>query len=181
MNSNALNINNEFGGESDMSRIDRFKEVMENDKTKECISFTGEMSKTGRLCLWEKGGSYAKYGLAILTSDKWGNPKVPIYVNRRGNLACAEHALVPVNVHDIIVLVKYCKDEDALTLFVCRVKFVDKFKRKFRTTIINRYVDGEWEKGVEGYKNLIDTAISKVKTYHCREAMYIDLNDEVVE
>lgn len=62
-------------------------------------------SKRGIPCLWENGGGYSNTGTAQIITDGQGYAKRAIYVRTHGDLACGDHALIPVQTGDHVVTV----------------------------------------------------------------------------
>jgi len=62
-----------------------------------------EISKSGIPCMWEKGGGMSSIGHATIIADSVGGPKRPIFVRKKGELSCGEHALIPVVTGDYVV------------------------------------------------------------------------------
>jgi hypothetical protein len=60
-------------------------------------------TQKGHPALWEKGGGYTSTGYAQIICAADGSPKAPVYIRRRGHLACGEHALFVVKEGDVVV------------------------------------------------------------------------------
>jgi len=62
-----------------------------------------EITESGLPALWEAVGGTTNAGEARIIRDQNGRPKKPVYVKRSGHLSNGNHALIPVEVGDIIV------------------------------------------------------------------------------
>ena len=60
-------------------------------------------TKKGHPAMWESGGGYTSTGYAQIICATDGSPKAPVYIRRRGHLACGEHALFVVKEGDVVV------------------------------------------------------------------------------
>lgn len=93
-------IHFKFKEEKNMETFD-FKED-ENMKT-----FTLTLSKSGIPCIWESGGGWTNTGDATIICGSHGQQKRAIFVRTHGNLACDDHALIPVQVGDYVINVRH--------------------------------------------------------------------------
>ena len=118
-----------------------------------------ERTKTGKAAMWEKGGAYSNTGESTIIADKNGYSKKPLYVRTHGDLACGNHALIPIAEGDIIVTVN--RHHDKIAVMVERI-----------TSIMFGIV--EVEPGTDCIcDDAIYAAIAKANDYHCREPYYI--------
>ena len=62
-----------------------------------------ERTKKGWPALWEGGGGYSNTGDATIIAGPKGEKKTPLYIRRRGPLACSYHALFVVREGDIVI------------------------------------------------------------------------------
>lgn len=151
-----------------------------------------ERSKSGIPCIWEKGGGYTNTGDATIVSGKDGLPKKPIYIRRRGQLANSDHALIPLEVGDFVILADHHRKD-----FYIEVLEVAEFEED--SAIVKPFAifeNGEWDNeniskvfhawetgNLESITDIDDNicnlcqAISAAQTkstcYHCREPHYI--------
>lgn len=136
------------------------------------MKMTIELSKRGLPCMWEQGGSYSNTGDSMLIGDAFGNPKKAIYVKRKGELSCGEHALIPLKKNDVIVTVSQWRCD--FTINIYRVIDFDLEEKFVNVELINNFSCGEWDKDLDCmYKKIVDVAKDKATSYHCRNAMYI--------
>jgi len=122
------------------------------------------VSKSGLPCLWENGGGLSNTGHAQVIADHNGYPKRPICVRTHGDLACGNHALIPVREGDHIVTAKRYHDKVALT--VERITAID----QDTATVVSEQEPICYD--------AIAAAIAKASDYHCRSAKYIKQNKE---
>lgn len=129
------------------------------------------LSKRGLPCLWESGGAYNNTGESFLIADKNGMPKTAIYVRRSGQLACKEHALIPVVVGDITVEADHHRGD--FTISIGYIIEINKQEKSCVCEIVNTFSEGEWDFPLEKkHEAVVDAAKRKAKSYHCRHAIY---------
>lgn len=118
-----------------------------------------DITKSGIPAMWEKGGSYSNTGSATIIADRNGYPKRAVHVRTRGDLACSNHALVPVANGDVIVSVNRHRDRVAVT--------VERITTIFDGT-------AQTEPCTERICfDAIEAAVAKANDYHCRQPYYI--------
>jgi hypothetical protein len=88
-----------------------------------------ERSKSGIPCIWEKGGGYTNTGEATIVAGKNGLPKKAIYIRQRGELANAEHALMPVEIGDYVIEANHHRKD----FYISVMKIVDIEEQKEKT------------------------------------------------
>lgn len=124
-------------------------------------------------------------GDAQIIAGPNGEPKKPVYVRRRGHLACEEHALFIVAPGDIVVQADHHRRDFRTTVY--RIKSIEEVKddwsgKNFPAAIVEKLHEfdmGEWD--VEPPENLlpaIDAAEEKATCYHCRSPHYVKEDDE---
>lgn len=118
------------------------------------------ISKKGIPCLWECGGGWSNTGEAQIICDKNGNPKKALFERTRGDLACKEHALIPVKTRDRIIRVDRHRDRYKITAFVI-------------TAINNDVAECEPIRITSNLYDAVEAAKKKTCIYHCRTAIYI--------
>ena len=134
-------------------------------------TFELTISRTGIPCLWEAGGGYTNTGSATIIAGPNGEKKAPLYIRQRGPLACARHALIPVDVGDYIISTNHHRGD--FETQICRVEEIH--AETAVCSIISEYSHGEWT-GYEDHHFLtpaIDAALEKATCYHCREPHYV--------
>lgn len=123
------------------------------------IAYTVTISRSGIPCLWERGGGYTNTGVAQIITDGQGYPKRAIAVRSHGDLACMNHALIPVHEGDHIVTVNRHRDKIAV-----QVERIASIAGDTATVVPEREpicVDA------------INAAVAKSEDYHCRTPYYI--------
>jgi hypothetical protein len=133
-----------------------------------------ERSKTGTPCLWEKGGGMTNTGSATLICDYIGAPKAPIYVKRSGQLACGQHALIPIDVGDLVVEASHHRGD--FTIKVFRIDAIGFEGDDDNARLVNHYTfdRGEWDKPLPAVlEAVVEAAKTKATTYHCRSAVWV--------
>ena len=122
-------------------------------------TFEIAISKTGTPCLWECGGGYTNTGMARIIANVNGKAKAPICVRTHGDLACGNHALIPVRIGDTIVEVE--RHWDRVKIDVWRIVEIDG-ARAIAETCLEPIAQAA-----------IEAAVAKSYEYHCRAAYYI--------
>lgn len=133
-------------------------------KFSELFSQEQTTKKSGKLCLHERGGSYSNTGTVRIIGDRYGEPKEAVEVHTKGDLACGDHAAIPVEVGDHIIEAE--RHRDNINIAVGKISAIAGGTVKIRGAL-------EDINGV-GLTDMIDAAIAKVYDYHCRRAYYIN-------
>ena len=127
-----------------------------------------ELSKRGLPCIWEEGGA----GSCTLIGDKNCNPKKPIYVATRGHLSNGNHALIPVKVNDIVVECSQWRKD-----YTINISIITRFNMEEQEATLelkNSFDRNEWDFDLlQKYVDIVETAKSKAKAYHCRSPYFI--------
>lgn len=127
-----------------------------------------ERSNSGLPVIWESGGGYTNTGYANLIGDCFGGKKKPIFVRTSGHLACAEHALFVVHVNDVIVTAT--RENDFI-----RIGRVLSIAEGYMTLLWEHICEyGDWDREPSQYKDIVDAARAKCRSYHCRHSMYME-------
>jgi hypothetical protein len=132
--------------------------------------FVIERSKSGIPCMWECGGGYSNTGKVQIIAGKNGEAKKPIYIRRRGALACREHALIPVNVGDYIISADQHRGD--FRIFVYRITEI--LKEAVLAEKISEFSNGEWDDRPLFLEDAVEAAMAKATCYHCREPHYVE-------
>ena len=146
-----------------------------------------ERTKKGLPALWECGGGYSNTGEATIIAGPNGEKKTPLYVRRRGHLACAHHALFVVREGDIVIESSHHRDDFSHNVY----RIVALRGDEAELELIAEFSHGEWDMGPLGQKLeadfarweagepptmdlsiAVNTAEAKATTYHCRSAYY---------
>lgn len=121
--------------------------------------------------LWESGGGMTNTGRAQIITGTRGEKLAPLLVNRRGSLACGEHALLPAVIGGFVVQNEHHREDHRTTIW--RISGISG-----EHATLERYDhwDGSaWERSEEwpellGYA--VGCAVQKSTEYHCRESIY---------
>ena len=146
-----------------------------------------ERTKKGLPALWEGGGGYSNTGEATIIAGPNGEKKVPLYIRRRGPLACAHHALFVVREGDIVVESSHHRGDFSHQVY----RIVAIRGDEAEVELIAEFSHGEWDTGPLGQQLeadfarmaagepptmelsiAVDTAEAKAMAYHCRNAYY---------
>ncbi len=132
--------------------------------------FVIERSKKGIPCMWESGGGYSNTGEATIIAGKNGEAKQPIYIRRRGQLACCEHALIPISVGDYVISASHHRGD--FEIFVYRITEI--LKEEASTEKIAEFSNGEWDAELPAFlEAAVQAAMQKATCYHCRDPHYV--------
>lgn len=118
------------------------------------------VSKSGTPCLYECGGGYSNTGHAQVIADANGKPKRAIYIPNHGDLACGNHALIPVKAGDLVVISKRHRHYVELNTYR-----IEAFTAENALLVL---VDDSVE-----CDDMEQAAFAKSFAYHCREPYYI--------
>lgn len=147
-----------------------------------------ERSKLGIPCLWESGGCRFDddMGDARIICAHHGFPKKAIFIKRRGELECGEHALIPVDVCDRIITAMFYKDnfflgiskivdiEEAQCIIEPCNDETDSFNAAIKEAISPSYFKADkLSAKARLFEAAVRACIKKLYTYHCKEAVYI--------
>lgn len=132
------------------------------------ISVDIQLSKTGITCLTEAGGSTSSTGEATIICNKEYNKKKAIYIFTKGDIACKDHAVIPIDKDDHVIYV----ERHNKTCSVYDFKIIDIIRNKVVLLLKNNKVVGTDYEG----NNAIEAAIDKSLDYHCRQPYYISNN-----
>lgn len=119
------------------------------------------LSKSGRPCLSECGGGWTNTGFAQIVADALGRAKRAIHVRNHGDLACNDHAIIPVRVGDVVVTVN--RHGPAVAITVERIIAPD--TENLIATLEQTNDKICWA--------AICAAVDKTYDYHCRRPYYI--------
>ena len=124
-----------------------------------------QLSKTGLTCLTESGGGMSSTGEATIICSNDYKKKKAIHIFKKGDLACKEHAVIPVAVNDHVLYVERHNN----TCNVYDFKIIDIADSKAVLLLTNNKTVGTDYEG----NNAIEAAIAKSLDYHCRQPYYI--------
>ena len=131
------------------------------------------LSKTGLPTMWEKGGAFKNTASATVICDFEGFPKRAIFTNKKGNIACAEHALIRVEVGDAIIEVNSIRNVS--TIEILRITDIKKKQLIAKVSRIAYWADGKWDNAIiaSKYRDACEAAINKAGDFHCRKPYYV--------
>ena len=131
------------------------------------------LSKCGLPCLWEKGGASKNTASATIICDFEGYPKKAIFIHKKGNIACAEHALIRIEVGD--TLIEVTSVYNVSTIEILRITSIKKSERIAKVIRIAYWANGSWDnaKIAAKYRDAYEAAINKAGDFHCRKPYYV--------
>lgn len=144
------------------------------------------ITKKGHVALWEEGGGNTNTGDAQVIAGSQGEPLTPIYIKRRGHLACGQHALLPVGEgvwviradhhrHDYEVVVAWVDGQELRSrMKKIREQGDDPTTYYYTFPLAYSFNQGEWDKEPpEFLAAAIAAAKEKAACYHCRQPHFI--------
>lgn len=133
-----------------------------------------ETTKKGFPAVWEAGGGYTNTGEAIIVAGRDGQPKKPIYIRKRGQLANSKHALIPLVRGDYIIEANHHREDFEISVYRI-IDFEEKEGNMFAIVEqVNCFDKNEWDKEPPTFlKSALETAMQKATCYHCREPHFI--------
>ena len=146
-----------------------------------------ERTKKGLPALWESGGGYSNTGEATIIAGPNGEKKAPLYIRRRGHLACAHHALFVVREGDIVIESSHHRGDFHHRVYrIVAIRADDA-----EIELVAEFSSDQWDTGPLGKKLeadfarmeagepptmeltvAVDMAEAKATAYHCRNVYY---------
>ena len=109
---------------------------------------------SGQPAIWEEGGGMTNTGYAYIVAGLQGEKITPIYIKKRGQLSCGQHALFLLRpgMHLVIVV---------------------RTKNQYQSEVL-RFNGIEFCKCIDPnfMQDVIEIAKEKTRHYHCRQAYY---------
>lgn len=129
-----------------------------------------ERTKRGLPALWEKGGGFTNIGSAQIVTGPDGKPLKPIYIRRRGSLACGRHALLVVQPGCYVIWASHRRRD-----FIIKVLSIADIQEKEASCDVEYvFSRGEWDiEPISFLEAAIRAAKEKATCYHCRQPHYI--------
>lgn len=129
-----------------------------------------ERTKKGYPALWESGGGYTNTGEARIIANYDGTKPVAIYIRKRGERACGDHALIPIEEDMYIIDAQHHRGD-----FIIKVQRIKEIREAYATVETEHiFSEGEWDtKPPVFLKEAIDSAIKKALHYHCRTPYFV--------
>lgn len=118
-----------------------------------------ERTKSGKPALWESGGGSMNTGSSIIICDPNGEAKPACYVKNRGHISNGQHALIVVDIGDVIINASHHRKDFSINIFA----IYDILPYQLVATPI-----GEFNDGHRKYERAIEAAKEKATCYHCR-------------
>ena len=132
-----------------------------------------DLTKRGLISLWECGGGYCNTGKATIIAKPDGTMPTAVYVRRRGQLACEEHALVPVHPCYYIIDSYHHRGDFSHEIWKVERTFIEGEKAYIEVSKVNSFDEGEWDAPLGNLEKAVAAAESKATSYHCRSAVYV--------
>jgi hypothetical protein len=133
-----------------------------------------ERTKKGLPAVWEQGGGASRTGWSVIVTGQQGQSLEPVYVKRRGELSCGQHALFIVKPGYHIIIADQHRGDYEITIE--RITEIKEEENEFfaETDLVCTFSRGEWDKEPEEFlKPAVVAAMAKADCYHCREPHYM--------
>ncbi|MDE3097184.1 MAG: hypothetical protein KGK07_14445 [Chloroflexota bacterium] len=145
-------------------------------------------TRDGRPAVWESGGGSTNTGQSVVVASPPGDAKPAAYVNRRGHLACGQHALIPVRAGDVVVEADHHRGDFEIRIWTIVANDDGSLEALDRPTLEMR--QGVWTlpdnplaadydprgiptTGPGPWGAAVQAAKAKALCYHCREPHFI--------
>lgn len=143
-----------------------------------------EAGLTPRLVLWESGGGHSNTGFAQVVCGLKGQKLIPIYIRRRGSLACSRHAKFVAWPGQVLVVVdvSHHRGDFDITVFEEGIRKPEKEHGEFYSHrvllwhcegIRKNEIEDQIPTKLDRYLDAVKAAMNKATCYHCREPHYI--------
>lgn len=148
-----------------------------------------ETTKKGYPATWEQGGGMTNSGACTIIADKEGNKKQAIFIRLGGHLSNGNHALIIVEKGDIVIECSHLREQYTISVYqIEKINIItDTINKEVSFSadmeLINEFSYGDWKKDLDKkFGVAVNVAMQKTKTYHCKQAMYINepLKKEIV-
>lgn len=141
-------------------------------------TFSADKTKRGLISLWESGGAGTNTGRATIICKKDGSKPKAVYVRTGGQLACDDHALIPI--HPGYYIIKVSRHHDDYTIKIYQIiELVDEEYPQVKAEEVNEFSRGEWDTTLPDYlEAAVNSAKEKSCCWHCRNPHYIQPREE---
>lgn len=161
---------------SEISQVAKINKIMATTNNSNIV-MNADLTKRGLVSLWEKGGGYCNTGRATIICKADGSKPTAVYVRRRGQLACEEHALVPVHSGYLIIESYHHHGDFEHQIYKVLRTFTegegDKMQGKIEVIKVNSFDQGEWDDPLGNLEAAVAAAEAKAKDYHCRSPYWV--------
>lgn len=128
-----------------------------------------ERTKRGLPAIWEQGGGFSNTGSAQVVAGPGGQPLKPVYIRRRGPLACGQHALLVIRPGCYIVQADHHRRD-----FDIEVLRVVEIGEEATCEQVASFSRGEWSQDPPPeLEAAIRAAKEKATCYHCRRPHFV--------
>lgn len=121
------------------------------------------ISKSGIPCLFESGGAWTNTSSAQIIADSKGNAKTPLYIFKHGDLCNKNHAVIPVEVNDLVFIAEGTRE--AVSTLAYRITDINLTTKKAKLTL------SDFNDNILPFL----AVANKSFIYHCRSACYIKI------
>jgi len=133
--------------------------------------FSIKRTKKNFPALWEEGGGYTNTGRATIICGPDGEKLRPIYIKRRGELACSKHALFVIRPEYYIIQAGHHRRDFGVTVY--KIVSISDSDNEAEVERIAHFSEGEWDnEPPEFLQAAIKAAKNKATCYHCRSPYY---------
>ena len=138
-------------------------------------------TRKGFPAIWEEGGGMTNTGFSTIVAGPKGEKLRPVYIRRRGSLACGEHALFIVKPDYHIITAGHHREDFVIAIWRIRKLYKDEngnWQADFEK--LYDFDENEWlpEDPPNYLKAAIEAAKDKATDYHCRVPYYYIKEEE---
>ncbi len=131
-----------------------------------------ERTKRNFPAMWECGGGRTSGGEAMVIASPEGEKKTAIYVPASGNICNGDHALIPIEINDIVVIDSHSHGDHITTIY----RITEIQEKEATLCKINEFSRGEWDADIEEkYIQVVNAAQRKSESYHCRSVYFANI------
>jgi len=126
--------------------------------------------------LWEQGGGFSNTGRATLVAGPNGEKLRPLYVRRKGHLACEDHALFRIWPGCLVAKAGHSR-RNGEEVVVWRIEEI----RGEEAELVRLFTrkDGVWDREPPpGIRAFAEEAARKAHCYHCRHPHWASLEGD---
>lgn len=132
-----------------------------------------ETTKTGKPAVWEAGGGFTKTGWATVWCGPSGEPLRPLFVRRKGERACQEHALLPVREGMFKISASRNGWVEILKVVGFRRGYLQNPAREDWAVKLCPVYQGPADGAPEFLAEAVKASVEKASCYHCRTPHYV--------
>ena len=133
---------------------------------------SADKTRSSFISLWEQGGARTNTGSARIIAKADGSKPTATYIKRKGSLACAEHAMIPVHKGYWIIDASQHRGEFRISVMQI-IGIQNKNISSVITEEIYVFAEGKWNIPLpQNLTDAVNAAQKKANEYHCRTVYF---------